>query len=139
MARRARGLTKAVFDRYPYANQYASRKVVRTPGTASVMGDGSARKRFVVNLYGQQFSGRPRGRFVELPQSRHAWFAQGLERLSRLGCELCSVAFSHRIGCQMLEGGDWNVYRQLIEDFAESVAPQGVSVTIYSPPSSGLV
>ena len=132
---RARGLTKAIFDRYPYANvyAYASRKLVRAPGTISVMGDGSARKRFVVNLYGQHLSGRTFNRFIERADSRPEWFAQGLAQLARLGSELCSVAFPYRIGCQMLEGGDWGVYRQLIEDFAESVEPHGVSVSIYRP------
>ena len=130
---RARGLTKAIFDRYTYANVYASKKLERTPGTISVMGDGSARQRFVVNLYGQRLSGRTFNRFLERADSRPEWFAQGLTQLAQIGSELCSVAFPHRIGCQMLEGGDWTVYRQLIEDFAESVAPHGVSVTIYRP------
>jgi len=129
---RARGLTKAMFDRYPHANVYASRKFVRTPGTISVMGDGSSRKRFVVNLYGQRSHSAPREKY-ECTLTRQKWFAQGLEQLARLGSELSSVAFPSLIGCRMLEGGDWVVYRQMIEDFAENVAQHDVSVTIYKP------
>ena len=60
--RGAKGLARAMFSRFPYADTYR-RGARRVAGACDVWGDGSPHRRFVLNLYGQHGVGKgvPRG------------------------------------------------------------------------------
>ncbi len=126
-------LAKSVFEKFPYANIYAPRKNVippriDEPGTIIVKGNG-VNQRFVIALLGQYFPGTPRRNQQALDSySRRArYFQSGLEHIAKIP-ELESVAFADHVGCGAA-GGDWNLYRTMIDDFADNVP--GADVVIY--------
>lgn len=111
----SRGLAKQVFTRYPAAANTYQRQ--RTPGTIDVI-EGVANDRHVVNLYAQD---SPGGR-TRRSEPRERWFDECLvalqEHIQQLKRPLpVTVAFPYAIGCG-LAGGDWDVYRNKIEQFA---------------------
>jgi hypothetical protein len=84
------------------------------------MGDGEAR-RFVVNMLGQFYPGKPRfpdGAKDGL-RARRVAFAGCLLKMLRIP-ELRSAAFPWGIGCGAA-GGDWDKYLPMLERFAARV------------------
>jgi len=111
---RGRGLSAAMFRRFPQANVYRQRGP-RTPGTVKVIGR-------VVNLFGQHRPGK-----APTPEIRHQrlrWFQQGLEALLPIvmAAPNASVAFPYRIGCG-LAGGSWPAYQTVLNKFAADLGP----------------
>lgn len=131
---RAAHLSKAVFERYPYADIYAARKDPSEPGTIEIRGNGQD-KRYVVNMLGQFFPGTPK--FPDSTKDgtkvREKYFYKCLLALAKIP-DLESVAFPYKIGCGAA-GGNWDHYLGNIENFAKYVSEtQGTIVKIYQLP-----
>ena len=128
-----KGLSKALFEKFPHANVYAQRTTRSVPGTVVILGDGET-ERFVVNLMGQVFPGGPKE--YESKEKRERWFCSGLERLASVILKTpqdTTIAFPFRIGCGLAKGG-WKRYKKMIDQFADIVKPRVVYVV--KPPSS---
>ena len=158
VTRGAKGLAKAIFSRFPYANTYR-RGLQRAVGTCDIMGDGTSARRFVLNLYGQYGVGKGKrrgkggnsgaGRISltdpvtdDLPddsrEAREAYFQQSLAAFERtVGAPFTgSIAFPFGIGCN-LAGGSWPRYRSMILEFARR--NPGARVIIYKRPDAQLL
>lgn len=107
-----KGLSKEVFDAYPYANIYNG--TIRVPGTIII-------SRQIVNLVGQKHRSKA-NKTDDTSEMRLGWFISGLHQLRDVVIthKVPQVAFPYGIGCG-LAGGDWNLYRQLIDAFAKAV------------------
>ena len=131
---KAAHLSKDVFSKYPWADIYARRyaeDIKDTPGQIMVRGDG-ADKRYVINLLGQYYPGKPKFPTSALDGTkvREKYFHQCLLRVAKIE-NLESVAFPWRIGCGAA-GGDWEHYLGIITNFAQYVsATQNAKVIIY--------
>jgi len=110
-----KGLSQALFKKFPWADVYYNRKIRDNPGTIIIRGDGKD-KRFVINLFGQFYPGPPKYG-SDSKEYRELCFKKGLDEIGKIkGIE--SLAFPYLIGCG-LGGGDWNKYREMINDFAK--------------------
>lgn len=124
-----KGLSRAVFSRFPHADIYTSRGgrgFKDLPGTIVVKGtldlkpSDPAYQRPVVNLIGQRYPGAA-GRYAnDTNELRRRWFAQCLEDLVADGhlAKGDSVAMPYNIGCG-LAGGKWEEYSRIIETWAK--------------------
>ena len=121
----AKGLAATIFRKFPYADVYnviGNRNDI--PGTIKVMGNGQ-KNRYVINLFGQIAGGKPKPN-KESAEQRLQYFRAGLQKISEIQ-NLESVAFPYLIGCG-LAGGDWNLYLNEIQNFANNV---NAKVSIY--------
>lgn len=127
---RAAHLSKDVFEKYPYADIYTGRTQPSKPGTIEIRGDGQE-KRFVINLLGQYFPGKPKYPDSKLDGTlaREKYFHKCLLKVAKIE-NLESVAFPWRIGCN-LGGGNWDHYLGTINNFAQYVDEKGIQVRIY--------
>ena len=136
----AAGIAKTIFERFPYADIYASRKGTQydpkhlipghEPGKIIVCGNGKD-QRYIVNMFGQLYPGKPK-----FPQSkidgtvaRRNYFRSCLQALTNLS-ELDSISFPFKIGCNMA-GGNWDDYKNDLDVFASHIKKP---VTIYQLP-----
>jgi O-acetyl-ADP-ribose deacetylase (regulator of RNase III) len=135
------GLAYYLFNKFPYADVYATRSKedcnVNTlrdkPGSIIVSGDGQD-QRYVINLMGQLYPG---GSWDDMPEDneemRHKFFYNGLLRIAKLK-DLKSIAFPWKIGCG-IAGGNWEYYYGVLENFTKYVQEQkGTKVVIYRRP-----
>lgn len=149
MSSSAAHLALAVFQRFPYADIYSPRPrwsqppPEQAPGQIVVCGNGND-QRFVINMLGQYYPGRPRfpGSQLDGTLARQEYFQTCLDRIILLpaiqaarvtnfvGDE--SIAFPWQIGCGAA-GGDWVIYRHMIREFAEKV---GIPVRVYRLPGA---
>ena len=123
---RAAHLAKDVFDRFPWADIYTDRAKYdreelplpnEQPGDIVIRGNGND-ERYVINILGQYYPG-----MVSYPNSskdnyeaRQKYFEKALCKIVKVE-DLESIAFPYKIGCGAA-GGDWAVYKGLIELFA---------------------
>jgi O-acetyl-ADP-ribose deacetylase (regulator of RNase III) len=124
-------LSKDVFTNYPYANIYSNRKSPDKPGSIIICGDG-IEKRYIVNILGQYFPGRPKYPDSELDgyKAREKYFHQCLLKLAKI-LNLESIAFPMGIGCGAT-GGNWEWYLGEINLFAKHIYDtQNAKTTIY--------
>ncbi len=138
VSRAPKGLAASVFRRFPHADVYSAvarsrreRIAGDTPGSIAVMGDGlhpDGQLRGVINLFGQDSPGRPRGHH-ESAAVRLEWFKRGLAEIAELP-GLRSLAFPALIGCGLGAGNPLE-YREALESFAAQVAGRGVAVVLY--------
>jgi hypothetical protein len=120
------GLSEQIFRKWPHANVYErfhARGSQSQPGDALLHGNGldGSSARGVVNLIGQRYPGPPK-HSNDSKAMRKEWFALALRALAAepaISTRKSSVAFPCEIGCG-LAGGDWAVYRSLIETFART-------------------
>ena len=110
-SRNALGIARSIFSKFKYANTYSQK---RTPGAIDVLGNGSD-KRFVINMYGQFYPGRPA--YNETSEIRLLYFTKCLENILEIP-DLESVAFPWKIGCG-LAGGNWDTYYELLNSFSD--------------------
>jgi len=122
-------LARQIFTKYPYADIYLDRiyskiKTIKDlpmdqrPGRIVVSGNGIG-QRYVINMLGQVFPGRPR--FItgmDTEKLREHYFLQCLWRVSRIS-GLREVAFPYGIGCGAA-GGDWLKYEMSIREYADA-------------------
>jgi len=129
--KKAVGLAKDIFTKYPYADCYLNRLDASSPGTIDIKGDGIS-NRYVINLHAQYYPGR-----AKYPDSikdgivvREKYFHQCLLKVARIP-NLESVALSWGIGCG-LAGGDWNHYLGTITIFSNYIEEKyNAKVVIY--------
>jgi hypothetical protein len=114
----AKGLAKDLFERYPDANVYTSRKTYSVPGTISVHGT-------IVNMFAQINPGKPNLQGRDTVENRLAWFKSCLFLIQDL--EPGSIAMPWKIGCG-LAGGDWSVYKSMLTDFSYD---SGIDIVLY--------
>ena len=113
---KAKGLAKAIFDRFPYANVYGG-DVKRKPGSVKLCGKGLKKdQRYVVAMFAQLKPGGPSKK--DTSEMRVAWFKSCLARIGKIK-PLKSVAFPMNIGCGLAQG-NWDEYLSLIEEWAET-------------------
>lgn len=124
LSQKAGHLAKSVFNKYPYANVYGSRKRLINwresrdrPGTISIMGDG-LNNRYVINMFAQIFPGSPRfpDSISDGHNAREKYFINCLKEISKIS-NLDSVGFPWQVGCGAA-GGNWERYRSFIDEFA---------------------
>ena len=108
------GLAKSLFDRYPYANIYATRREPSKSGTIHIAGDGH-RERYVINMFAQRYPSLPSD--YDTLESRQKDFNSCLLAILAVP-NIEGIAFPHGIGCG-LAGGNWMQYKSAIEGFAE--------------------
>ena len=121
------GLSEQIFRKWPHANVYErlhAKGSRSQPGSASLHGNGAdgSDARGVINLMAQRYPGPPKDGNGDGKKQREQWFAQALRALAAqpaIASRKQSVAFPCDVGCG-LAGGDWTVYRGLIEDFARA-------------------
>src|SRR5271170_2484387 len=89
----AKGLAKARFDKFPYANAYLTKNQARKPGTIELYGDNKT-QRYVINLNGQCRPGPCQFADVsETPKQRLKWLESTLGSILSLVQPGETVAF----------------------------------------------
>jgi len=125
------GLAQSIAAKFPDADTYALRRAVRNknlaiaedrgkPGTISI-------HKHVINMYAQWRPGPIKSpyftrypEYKEEPESaemRQKWFKRCLQEISLLFPQSLTLAFPFKIGCG-LAGGNWTVYKKMLEKFA---------------------
>jgi len=126
----AKGLSKAIFQKWPYADAYKKRTGESKLGSIDVKGKEG--QRLIINLFGQYGPGKPKSSGPDTKQNRANSFRQGLEAIAKLP-NLKSLAFPYQIGCG-LGGGSWIEYEKMIRNFASQL-PSSVKIIIYRLPN----
>ncbi len=117
ITKKAAHLSFDVFQRFPYANIYATRPNTDRPGTIVIKGDGVT-QRYVINMLGQYYPGKPKYPNSSLDGSkiREQYFHQCLLQIYKIR-DLKSIAFPYKVGCGAA-GGNWNNYLGTLENFS---------------------
>lgn len=137
---KAAHLAYNVFKNYPWADVYSCRDpeiqklaiennesseanfeyYKDKPGDIIIRGDGKD-QRYVIALLGQFYPGKPRYPNSKLDgfEARQEYFFQALKKVAEMK-NLQSVAIPYGIGCGAA-GGNWDVYYQIIKNFADFV------------------
>lgn len=131
LTQNAVGTAKAIFDKFPHANTYATRTEPDVLGAIKILGNGQD-ERYVINMFAQYYPGKPK-----YPNSdkdgiivREKMFHRCLLRIAKID-NLKSIAFPWKIGCN-LGGGDWDHYLGTLKNFTTYVEKQyGTRVVIY--------
>ncbi len=120
--RYGKGLSEALFRRYPSANVYKdidpSRRV---PGSIVV-------RNRIISLFGQHAPGASRSSSDSKAQ-RLLWFKQGMNAIVDLMKPGESLAIPYGIGCG-LAAGEWAAYEHIIHEAAERL-PASCKIVIY--------
>lgn len=131
LTRRSAHLAKAVFDRFPYADIYSTRRLGEKgePGTIIIKGNGLD-QRYVINMLAQYGPGKPKNpnSRVDGYDARRKYFYLCLRAIQKIE-GLSSIAFPWGIGCGAA-GGDWKFYNLVIEKFAASVDAEVIIVKL---------
>lgn len=130
---RPHGLSATLAAAFPYSNIYSLRRPIKpgynfavaadrsTPGTAMIVGNGTATQRYVAALFGQVAMGKPgrynSGGLPDTPADRQMYFKSALDDLAKQIPPTASLAFPYKIGCG-LAGGDWATYSAMLETYA---------------------
>ena len=136
VSRNAAHLAKTIFSVFPWADIYKERddKIIDYNNFAQGEGPGNILirdnvkdEKFVINLLGQVFPGRPRfpDSNIDGYKAREKFFQKALDTISKIK-DLKSIAFPDHIGCGAA-GGNWETYKKMIEDFADKLE----SVKVY--------
>lgn len=120
-----KGLSHALFQRFPHADVYATRKGKSQPGTLWISPVGNGERR-VINMFAQFYPGAPTYR-GDLAEDRKVMFQRCLNEIANLP-SLESIAFPYNIGCG-LAGGKWADYLAMLTQFAAELP--AVKVTLY--------
>jgi O-acetyl-ADP-ribose deacetylase (regulator of RNase III) len=160
-----KGLARTIAEKYPWANVYARRKRmqrrynVATPGTRGVPGeiviDSVPDAPAVVGFFAQWDYGRASnhrdGRPSVYPsycqfddgdsnRNRIVWFKKCLKALAVHLQDVVhpKVAFPHEIGCGLAQG-NWDVYRQMIEEWSAEHQIPTLIVRWFKKPKKAIV
>ena len=115
----AAGLAYHIFRKYPYADAYKNRKARSEAGTIEVCVGNDESSKKVINLFAQYYPGNARY-VTDSEEKRIEWMKQCLFQVYKLRDEIKSIAFPFGMGCG-LGGGDWKVYKGLIEKLAKNM------------------
>lgn len=142
-----RGFAEVLAKAYPYSNTYANRKRLGRknlciesdrdpPGTIRI--HQSPSNPTIVNLVAQYRMGKPGKWHQDVPgpadtkEERIMWFRECLIKLAKFvntSEHITSIYFPSGIGCNMA-GGDWNIYSQMIQNFANMVKVKVIIVKL---------
>jgi hypothetical protein len=80
---------------------------------------GGIKNRYIINMFGQIYPGKPKYPKGALDgyNARQMYFLRCLNEILKIE-NLESIGFNYGIGCG-LAGGDWNIYYNLINNFAQ--------------------
>lgn len=134
---KGKGLSKTIFNKYPYADIYSCRPTKvdyrnlpsdQKPGTIITKGNGKE-QRYIINMLAQLYPNPPKFAQSRLDgeDARVKYFIECLDAISKIE-DLESVAFPYGIGCG-LAGGNWNIYFSLLKSFAKHLDP--IQVILY--------
>ena len=102
-----KGLSEALFKRYPYADVYRNRQIASRPGTI-LLRRGNGASPTIIAMFAQLKPGKVKS------EPREKWFVECLEKIvAEVGNH--RVAMPYKIGCG-LAGGNWDVYSNLLEE-----------------------
>lgn len=122
---KSKGLSSAIFERFPEADIYKDRQIPDTPGTIKIRGR-------IINMIAQYYPGPPKfGN--DTTQMRKYWFSECLAEIEthlKGKGTIVRLALPWRIGCG-LAGGNWNEYLQVLEYFAAKNS-DWISVVLYN-------
>ena len=126
VSNRGAGLAAYLFKHFPWADCYSERidSVDNDePGHIDVRGDGAG-ERYVVNMMAQFYPGKTR-----FQDAREHYFKLCLIELISLsrGHRNSTFAFPWGIGCG-LAGGDWKVYEEMLQEFADKIGEDRVVI-----------
>lgn len=110
----ASGLAASLFQRFPHANVYATRKIADIPGTIDVRGNGKD-QRFIVNAFAQYYPGGPDTQEHDGKRAREEYLRNCLLRVAQLHPQSIALPFGLGAG---LARGDWNIIMGIIQEFA---------------------
>lgn len=112
--RNSLGLARSIFSTYPYANVYSDGSS-RVLGTCTIRT--SPNNPTIVALHAQYYPGKP---IYESESSRHTAFESALEDFhTKNQGKYQKLGFPFGIGSG-LAGGNWDIYKMLIENFKVS-------------------
>jgi O-acetyl-ADP-ribose deacetylase (regulator of RNase III) len=132
----AAGLAKTITDNFPYAAPYMHRTPNPTrpsrclpsdspqPGTIQFWRPQEAEKPTFIGLFAQYGPGKPAKE--DTKKMREEWFRECLEKVKGEGVDRLALPWG--IGCGLV-GGDWEVYEEIIRDFA--ARNPGITVVVY--------
>jgi O-acetyl-ADP-ribose deacetylase (regulator of RNase III) len=141
VSRNAAHLAKSIFSVFPWADIYKERddRIIdynnfpkgEGPGSIIIRGDGKD-KRFVINLLGQVYPGRPRfpDSNIDGYKVREEFFQKALDKIEKIK-GLKSIAFPDHIGCGAA-GGNWGTYKKMIEDLSDKLDSVKVYIVKFS-------
>lgn len=134
ISRGSAGLAYQIFSKFPYANIYSTRIGPSIPGKIYIAGNGED-QRFIINSMSQFLPGGPSDYYLicglnDSEQGRIELFKKCLRQVQDIQ-NLESIAFPWRYGCG-IAGGDWNIYNNLINEFADN--NKNIKVTIIKRP-----
>jgi len=136
VTRKGKGLSEAVFKKYPYANVYKNREDPSRPGLTLFRGKMRNGERLVANLMSQFHPGKASNRKtpdrkLDTEVQRLVWFTKCLSQIAAKADKYFhlerSVAVPFGIGCG-LAGGDWMEYQRALKKFSEE---HGFMVVVY--------
>ena len=124
---KGKGLSEAMFAKYPYSEVYSSSSgVQRVPGE-NIICDPEEKGPIIVAMIGQHLPGPPTPK--ETAGQRIMWFKECLEGLGMWmkNNDKHRIAFPYKIGCGLARG-NWTVYEHLLKEFQQKY---GLTVTLY--------
>lgn len=126
-SRGSAGLAYALFQKFPYANDYKNRATPDVPGTIRVHGDGID-QRYVINMFAQVYPGQvwPPENPNDTLEIRAQLFSTCLDAIATI-INLNSIAFPANIGCG-LAGGNWDRYYEMLKEFANKLTNTEVNI-----------
>jgi hypothetical protein len=119
----ARGLTLEIFEKFPFANNWAKRSKTNASRRGSIDVHKSDKGPSIINMYSQHFPGP--GKFDDHTENRKKWFQNCLDKISEIA-DLKSIAFPFLMNTGT---GTWKDYKDMLDEFARE-NPK-VSVFLY--------
>lgn len=131
VSHKASGLAKFLFEKFPHANVYEERALVKSwhiPGQIYIRGgisSGDESNRLVINVMGQFLPGAPQTvnmegiEIKETESMRRKYFLTCLSRIMEIK-DLKSIAFPWKIGCGLAKG-NWKDYNKILNAFAKRI------------------
>lgn len=118
---KAKGLSKQIFKKFPYADSYTNRQNYSNPGTIEVFNN-------VINMYAQFYPSKAKYK-NDSKELRIEFFENCLKEISLIpGIHYKSIAMPYKIGCG-LAGGDWPTYKKILEDFCIN---EDITIVLYN-------
>lgn len=123
----SKGLAKQIFDKYPCADTYTSKK-----RGERLLGNISIHKiddnRVIINMYSQFYPGKPK-HYRDAAKLRVGYFTSCLNYICSFLENRCikKIAMPYMIGCG-LAGGNWDDYHRLLINFEKSF---GIEIVLY--------
>lgn len=120
-SKKPRGKEIDLFNKFPYADIYSSRKKESTPGTIKMLWC----ERLILAFFTRKRPGKPIG--IETNEKREEWFKKCLEKTSQLK-NLSSIAFPCDIE------GNWENYEKMIKEF-KTLCPKTDVIIVSKEPN----